>query len=420
MPTFMRVELTVDGRPELDRAIDLPTGSPHHWIVEAYRLSVGLEPHESSEHDGLDRCHHDEAYAYPWPSRPGADEIPGLPHDPVIGIRSIETPPIGTPWLSVTSLPSAMEPPGVAASSADERSSGWLTGEAPFREDDVNRELLRRHGVVQPFFDDGGLWFDDPHLPSPSSIKTLASAVTPARRLALLAHIDRTDLLRSAAPDYGDAESVLASLTRLLDLLGTMGAVQDAESGWLPEAESDRVVRSLGWNGTPDEVRSRGQALVSFARRAKLIRRFKGKVVATARARTLRVASPLTLQALAAMVAAGDGGWRDLRSTRSRAEEALVLLAIADGTAAHVDDLPNLVVEGSRAFAESDARVDLDGGGTPWEGLRGARDDGGVGRVVESIALLSATDAYGTITAAMREVARHALLGGVPEDRYDL
>ncbi|MER7446621.1 hypothetical protein [Microbacterium sp. NPDC097977] len=418
MPTFMRVELTVDGHPELDRAIDLPSGSPHDWIVEAYRLSLGLEPHESSEHDGIDRCHHDEAYAYPWPSRPGVDEIPGLPHDPVVGIRAIETPPVGTPWLSVSSLSSPSEVSGAVGSPADAPATGWLTGEAPFREDDVNRELLRRHGVVQPFFDDSDLWFVDPQLPSPSPIATLASAVTPARRLALLAHVDAAGLRRPADPDHSDAESALAPLARLLDLLGTVGMAQDATTGWLPDAESDRLVRSLGWGGTPDEVRSRGDALVSFARRAKLIRRFKGRVVATALARTLRVASPHTLRILASMMVAGEGGLLDLRSTRSRAEEALVLLAIADGTATHVEDLPGLVVEGSRAFDESDVRVDLDGRASPWAGLRGVSDDdGGAARTVERIALLSATDAYGTITSAMREVARHALIPRLPDER---
>lgn len=351
---------------------------------------------------------------------PAIDEIPGLPHDPVVDIRAIETPPVGTPWLSVTSLSSPVEVSGAVGPPADAPSTGWLTGEAPFREDDVNRELLRRHGVVQPFFDDSALWFVDPQLPSPSPIATLASAVTPARRLALLAHVDGADLLRPAAPDYSDAESALAPLARLLDLLGTIGIVQDAKSGWLPEAESDRLVRSLGWNGTPDEVRSRGDALVSFARRAKLIRRFKGRVVATALARTLRIASPLTLQILASMVVAGEGEWRDLRSTRSRAEEALVLLAIADGTAAHVDDLPGLVVEGTRAFDASDVRVDLDGGASAWEGLRGVSDDGGAEPVIERIVLLSATDEYGKVTSAMREVARCALLGGFSRERYAL
>ena len=415
MPTFMRVELTVEGHPELDRAIDLPTGSPQDWIVEAYRLSVGLEPHESSEPVGIDHCHHDEAYAYPWPSMLRAEEIAGLPHDPVVVIRTIDAPPIGTPWLSVSSLSSTAESSGAPA---PEPSTGWLTDHASFREDDVNRELLRRHGVVQPFFDDSDLWFDDPRLPSPSPIATLASAVTPARRLALLSHIDATDLLRSAAPDFSEAESVLAPLARLLDLLGASGIAQDATSGWVPDAESDRLVRSLGWDGTPGVVRSRGDALISFARRAKLIRRFKGRVVATALARKLVVASPLTMGTLAAMITATEDGWRDLRSTRSRAEEAVALLALADGTAAHIDDLAERVIEASRAFAESDMRVDLDGDGALWDGPRGTRDDGGADQIVERIGLLSAKDEYGTITPAMREVARGALLGGFSRERY--
>lgn len=417
MPTFMCVELTVDGHPELDRAIDLPSGSPHDWIAEAYRLSLGLEPHEVSEHDGVDRCHHDEAYAYPRPAMLGVEEIHGLPHDPAVVIRAIETPPIGTPWLSVTSLSSVVD---VSGAQADALSTGWLTGEAPFREDDVNRELLRRHGVVQPFFDDSALWFVDPQLPSPSPIATLASAVTPARRLALLAHIDRTDLLRPAVPDYSDAESVLAPLAGLLDLLGAIGIAQDANSGWLPESASDRLIRSLRWGGTLEEARARGEALVSFARREKLVRRFKGRVVATALARKLCVASPRTLETLAAMITATEGdGWHDLRSTRSRAEEAVALLAVADGTAAHIDDLRAAVTEGARAFDEADARVDLDGSAIPWGVLRGEHADGGAEHIIERMGLLSAIDDYGTITSAMREVARCALLSGFPRERYE-
>jgi hypothetical protein len=407
MPTFTRVELTVDGHPDLDRAIQLPARSPRGWIVEAYRLSLGLEPHENSDYDGIDHCHHDEAYAYPWPSVPGADEIPGLPHEPAVVIRMIDTPPIGTPWLSVSSLSDAVDAPAAAPS------SGWLTGQATFREDDVNRELLRRHGVVQPYFDDSDLWFVDPRLPMPSPIATLAAVVTPARRLALLAHIDETDLLRTAAPDLREVESVLAPLMRLLDMLGTDGMEQDAEKGWIPASEMDRLVRSLGWHGTAAEIRERGDALVSFARRAKLIRRFKGKVVPTALARKVRVPSPLTLDTLAAMITAPDSGWHDFRSTRSQAEEAIALLAIADGIALHVDGLEDHVLEGSRAFAESDVRVDLDDGDSQWAKRTSSKAAGGVGEIAERLGLLSAVGSYGVVTPAMREVARCALMGRI-------
>lgn len=412
MPTFMRVELTVDGHPDLDRAIELPTRSPRGWIVEAYRLSLGLEPHESADHDGIDHCHHEEAYAYPWPSVPGSDEIPGLPHEPAVLIRTIDTPPIGTPWLSVSSLSDASDPPAAGPS------SGWLTGQAPFREDDVNRELLRRHGVVQPYFDDSDLWFVDPRLPMPSPIATLAALVTPARRLALLAHIDETDLLRTAAPDLHEAESALVPLTRLLDMLGADGMEQDAEKGWIPVAEIGRLVHSLGWDGTAAEARERGDRLVSFARRAKLIRRFRGKVVMTALARKVRVPSPLTLDRLAAMIMATESGWHDFRSTRVQAEEAIALLAIADGRAVHLDDLPDLVIEGSRALVESDVRVELDDGESPWARPARSRAAGAGGEIAAQLGLLSAAGAHGFVTPAMREVARLALVSGFTRHHY--
>jgi len=415
MPAFVRVELTVDGHPEFDRAIELPTRAPREWIFEAYRLSVGLEPQEGSEYDGIDDCHHDEPYGYPWAEVPDAGDIPGLPHDPMIVVRTMDTPPIGTPWVTVSSVSAASCVASESESASAGTPSGWLTAEAPFREDDVNRELLRRHGVVQPYVDDSDLWFVDPRLPVPSPISTLVSVVTPARRLALLEHIDATGLLQPAAPDFGDAESALAAVARLVDRLGAEGIEQDAEGGWIPQIEIDRIVNALGWDATLGEVRARGEALVAFARRARLIRRFRGRVVATALACTIRVPAPQTLERLAAMVVSAEPGWHDSRSSRAKAAEAVALLAIADGSADRLDALPALVAAGSPAFAESDLRVRLDDGESSGEGVGSS---GGEGEVATRMGVLSAPNAFGIVTPAMREVARCALLSGFSKERY--
>lgn len=393
MPAFMRVELTVDGRPDADRVIQLPIRAPLEWIVEAYCLSLGLDPSEQSDADGYEHCHHAEPYAYPWPSVPSAEELPPLPYDPHVVVRPVEVPPLGTPWITV-SRPAGSPSPAPSGS--------WLTEAAPFREDAVNRELLRAHGVVQPYFDDGDLWSANPGIPDGSPLAALARALAPARRLALLAHVDDLDLIRNASPDYSEAESALAPLARLVEMIGDAGLPQDPESGWVSDADTHRVADSLGWGGTQQETRARGRALVSFARTVRFVRRFKGRVVSTTMGRRMVVPTTHTLDFLARMVLDPEDQ-RPSYHPRDVVGEASALLAIADGSVQHLADLSQAASEAREALTESAGEFDVP--------VRGYEPVALIDGLSTRLSLLSEEE-FGRVTPSMREVARLALIGG--------
>ena len=409
MPTFIRVELTVDGRSDLDRVIEMPARAPLDWIAEAYLLSVGLDPIDPLDDDGYERCHHDEPYSYPWPRIPSAADLPSLPHDPRAVVTEVKTPEIGAPWLSVS------RPARERSGSGQSVFKGsWLTDSAPFDEDAVNRELLRAHGVVQPHFDDGDIWTTDPRISPGSPLASLARALSPARRLALLAHVEHLDLNREPAPDYSEAESALAPLARLIDAIGAEGMVQDAVGGWVPRAECHRVAQAIGWSGSAHEMIAQGEALVAFARSAGLIRRLKGRVVATTRARALVVPSTQTLGILAQLAMAREGRASSYATREHTREQALALLAVADQTVQHLDDLPSAVAEGQNLFVDQGVRLEaLAYGRAPVDDPQVAID-----RLQDRLSVFSLAGAFGRVTPSMREIARLALVGGGAGHRY--
>ncbi|WP_292775627.1 hypothetical protein, partial [Microbacterium sp. UBA6741] len=92
----------------------------------------------------------------------------------------------------------------------------------------------------------------------------------------------------------------------------------------------------------------------------------------------------------------------------------LALLAVADGSVATFDELPEFIERGEAAVAEGRR-----GGawGFEWS-LRSRQEDGAdrrfdhrdaAGRVIEILCALSSPGAFGSITPAMRVVARAAL-----------
>src|SRR5690242_17146499 len=72
----LHVQLSVADEPALTRIIGVPADAPSYWIVEAYQLSLGIEP-EAPELDDMDD---------PWPlidltswrARPQCISMPGI------------------------------------------------------------------------------------------------------------------------------------------------------------------------------------------------------------------------------------------------------------------------------------------------------------------------------------------------------
>jgi hypothetical protein len=400
--SFMRVEFTTADHPEFDRAITMPQTAPMEWIVDAYLLSIGREPSEDPEFDDDSDDYHERPRPVPESLDRWRMAMPALDHRPDVIVRTVDAPPLGSPLVAASSSTTSPAAQG-----------DWLTQAAPFREDDVNRELMRRHGVVMPYFDDRDMRDVDPRIRRSSRIATLLSGLTPARRLALLAHIDAIGLLRESVPDRAMVETAVAPLAGLVRLLGGTGVAQDPVTGWISDSDVERLTRSLGWNGGPDDPYQWGEVVVRFARRAKLIRRLKGRVVTTTYAKNLVQPTRGTLVALAGKIGTSTRERFGMPLPRRDAEGALALLAIADGTAHSLDELVSHVAAGAALLDQTDSIF----GSDRFDMIlaSGIGDDVGdkseeIARLMEGFASLSGPKQFGVVTPAMREVARCALV----------
>src|SRR5690606_35133758 len=89
--------------------------------------------------------------------------------------------------------------------------------------------------------------------------------------------LNATDLLDANQLDIDAVRQATHALRALIDAVGPDGADQDATTGWLPTDVVDRVVAGVEW-----DAETAAALLSSFARRAGLMRRLRGRVVVTA------------------------------------------------------------------------------------------------------------------------------------------
>ncbi|MFJ6533551.1 hypothetical protein [Microbacterium sp. NPDC091662] len=409
----LHVGLSVADRPELTRVIRVPRDAPSYWVVEAYRLSLGLEPDVPESEEEADPPPLIDLL--PWRCRTQQVSIPGVAESVDVTITGPFETRMGDPRVSVVDAVPADE---------DERVAGdWQTRRPPFRAEHVEFELAQRFGLVQPRLDPsvGGVVGDA--LRDPSPLASLCESLSPVRRLALLAHLEDTGLIDAAPPDSvtGDSvtadsttvETVAEGLRALVAQIGADGVEQDPADGWLPRAVAARAVEVLGWPdaappGRPDPA----EALVLLARRTKAVRRFRGRVVVTHRGQALakgeRGAFARIVEAVRAI------GREGMFPSGQPRTVTLALLAVADGSVATFDELPEFIERGEAAVAEGRR-----GGawGFEWS-LRSRQEDGAdrrfghrdaAGRVIEILCPLSSPGAFGSITPAMRAVARAAV-----------
>lgn len=401
--SFNRIEFATDHHPEFDRAVTLPRNAPNEWAVDAYLLSIGREPLHEDDYRDYEDDEFERPFLTPWRSDRRRVELPELAHRVNVVLREADAPPVGAPLVSVSALTHA---------EVDGEWGDWLTAAPPFRSDDVNRELVQRFGVVTPHFDELDDVALDPAIRRTSRIGGLLRALTPVRRLALLAHIDAAGLLRAHTPDLTAVESALAPLRLLLDHLGPNGRTQDPATGWIPDREVQKLSRSLGWSSGSSLPAPEGAALVAFARRGKLIRRLKGRVVVTSLGRQLVQPTTRTLKVLSGLILESTRKYSLWGSPCRAVDSSLALLAIADGAAKRLDELADHVSLGARALDESESlnddarwqRISSAVTGAPRESERSQLQ-----QIAESLGALSLSNEFGVITPAMREVARWAL-----------
>ncbi|WAA66452.1 hypothetical protein [Microbacterium oxydans] len=421
----LHVQLSVADEPALTRTIGVPADAPSYWIVEAYQLSLGIEP-EAPELDDMDD---------PWPlidlaawrTRAQCISIPGI----AASIEVVVTGPfiarMGEPRVTIVTDGSdggsaggdtgggREEDAGAwpAAGSPDDRASavGWQTERPAFHAEHVAFELAQRFGLVQPQFSpevNGDLVSG---LRASSPIAVLCESLPPVRRLALLAHLEGSRVLEPTPIDAATAERATAGLRALVARIGPDGVAQDPTDGWLPHDVLRDAVDSLEWARDPgSQCADPAEVLIAFARRVKAIRRLRGRVVVTNLGRSLAAGE---LRAFPRIVdAVGSAGQEGLFVSGRPREVTLALLALADGTAETFDDLAGAVEFGEAAIA-------LVPGGT-WrysesstrsyrDRARGPEDPNAVQRLLDGLCALSSPGAYGEITPEIRAVARAAL-----------
>ncbi len=409
----LHVEMSVADRPEFTRVIGVPRDAPSYWVIEAYRLSLGLEPEWSEfewaeSDDGADSSPLIDLT--PWRSEAQQVAIPGVADVVDVVISGPFPAKMGDPRVTVVDIGRAVPSERRAER---EGSAGWQVRRPPFRAEHVEFELAQRFGLVQPHFDSSVGVQIGQGLQSSSPIAMLSETLTPVRRLALLAHLEEAGLVAAPPPEAAAIESATASLRMLVARIGSDGVEQDQADGWLPRAVVSEVVEALDWpdaavDGLPDPV----DALMVLARRAKAVRRLRGRVVVTHRGQSLAVGEARAFQRIVEVVReAGRAG--PYLSGQSR-KATLALLAVADRSAATVDEVADAVAAGEavlapgrddvRRFSEWTLR-------SHWEGEwgRGVSDTHAVQHVVEVLCALSSPGAFGVVTSAMRAVASAAL-----------
>ncbi|MGH3689357.1 MAG: hypothetical protein ACRDT7_04300 [Microbacterium sp.] len=409
----LHVEMSVADRPECTRVIGVPRDAPSYWVIEAYRLSLGLEPEWSEfewaeSDDGADSSPLIDLT--PWRSGAQQVAIPGVADVVDVVISGPFTAMMGDPRVTV--VDAGPQAPSEQRA-AREGSAGWQVRRPPFHAGHVEFELAQRFGLVQPHFDSSvGVQLGQ-GLKSSSPIATLSETLTPVRRLALLAHLEEAGLVAAPPPEASAIESATASLRMLVARIGSDGLEQDQVDGWLPRAAVSEVVDALGWqdaaaDGMPDPV----DALMALARRSKAVRRLRGRVVVTHRGQSLAAGEARAFpQIVEVLRDAGRAG--PYLSGQSR-KATLALLAVADGSVVTVDEVAGAVAAGEsvlasgrddvRRFSEWTLRSHREG-----ERGRGAGETHAVQRVVEGLCALSSPGAFGAVTTAMRAVASAAL-----------
>ncbi|HWV49147.1 MAG TPA: hypothetical protein VN035_06785 [Microbacterium sp.] len=401
VPSAVHARLSVAGHPELDRVIEAPAGGSSSCVVDAYLLSIGVRRDATYGDDER----YFEMRPSSWRYRDSQSlRIPGVPHVVDVEIVDADAPAVGQPRVAVVagepieSLPMA---------------TVWQTDPPPFRLDHVNLELLRRYGVVLPYFDDGGLAKLEPRVRAGSHIASLLRALEPVRRLALRAHLDDVGILRDASQDAGSPDVATASLRMLVHHVGVVGLAQDPTTGWVAESDAEAVVDQLDWSSASAEgVGEPRDVLFAFARRTKILRRLKGRVVVSKLGRDLVEPGRRSSRRLAVLLAEPDRP-RYSWGYQYSPVIPLALLSIADGSAATFADVAGQVALGRAGIDRNPYRhydeIDM------WSlGPEISESSESVAErvqaLVDDFAALSEVGSFGVITPAMRALAREALL----------
>lgn len=395
--------LSVRENPTLDRVIELPSGSPDHWIAEAYLLSIGVDREPSEyDYDDLSRV---TAEVRGSGGRMQRLELPEVPFVVDLQVTHGRTPAIGDQLVAIVSS---------GGENHSSTMSDWRTEAPSFRREHVDDELVKRFGVVLPYFRSAAVT-----APVPGRIGGLLNALPPVRRLALRAHLEDSGIFDEPPRDLTVVEGATESLRTLFAHVGRDGLVQDPDTGWVRPSDSAEIVSALGWTESEsDAVSDPADALFGFARRARFLRRLRGSIVVSNAGWEIVESDRSTLHRLAGHVVDDERGYSDDADDRL-AQTTLALLAIADGSAESLADVPDLVMlDESLIWPRHGGEHN---GYDFWHYARKPKSIGfglgaGTKAALDGLAALSDRGRFGVITPAIRAVAQAALTS--PSQRF--
>jgi len=387
----VHARVRVLGHPELERMIEVPRDAPGHWVITAYLLSIGVDE------GGGDPEPEPQFWVEPWNERVRVVEVAGFPHVLEITTWYARVPEAGEQRVCILDD----EGGGPARRIGPEAASAWWTDSPPFRIDRVNQELARMFGVVVPRFADHGA--ERYGMP----VERLLADLSPVRRLSLQAHLDDIGLEESVVV-RDDLVAATEGIRALLDRFGPDGVGQDATTGWLPRGMLQRTVRELNWTVRDGSLLPDPEdALVALARRMRLIRRLRGDVVLTNRGHELAREPERCRRELRDVLA---GAGRERSWMEPTTDVALVLLAIADGTIASMDDVSEALARGRGARGRHPEDGDVEGI-VSTRSVPAPAVSESVRDLIGVLAALSPVGGYGAFSPAVRALARSALRG---------
>lgn len=227
------------------------------------------------------------------------------------------------------------------------------------------------------------------------ALTALLHGLPPERRLALRAHLDDSGILDGRPLDPAHAASLLDGLRWLVERLGPEGIEQN-EHRELPNWVAREAEAALAWESTPESPASPGHSVIALARSARFVRRLRGRILPTARTRTLAVTPVRSVADVRTTF-----GDRVSRYTWMHDHaQTLALLAIADGSAFDAADAVRHTVDGLRVLASHEP-------GDIEERARSAVQD-----LMTVLAPLGGRGSYGRLTPAVRAFARTQLTSG--------